>query len=314
MRRALITGGTGFLGRRLAKRLRGAGFEVTLTGRNHDQNRVAAEATGCPVFPSDVADPFATRDVFAETRPEIVIHAAASKYVDTAEANPMECVDVNVRGSQNVARAAIDLGARVVIGISTDKVAPPISNTYGLTKALMERVFSAMNGKTATKFACVRFGNLPWSTGSVFPIWSRMMERDGVIRSTGSGMTRLFTPVDEAVDLVLRAVTEIELVQGSILCRETKSGLIRDFLDVWIKRKGGSWVAVGPRPGERNYEHLFGESELPFTTRVSLDGLVHFVITPNRWSPDPVGTIVSSDTAPRFSEEEIWRIISGVPE
>jgi UDP-N-acetylglucosamine 4,6-dehydratase len=313
LKRALITGGTGFLGRQLAIRLRDRGLEVWLTGRNHDQNRSAAEVTGCRVLASDVANPFATRDVFAEAKPDLVVHAAASKYVDTAETNPMECIDVNVGGSQNVARAAIDSGAPIVIGISTDKVAPPVSNTYGLTKALMERAFSAMNGKTATKFACVRFGNLPWSTGSVFPIWSRMIAGDGVIKSTGARMTRLFTPLEDAVALVLRAVDEIETVQGSILCRNTKAGLIKDFLDVWTKRKGGTWIEVAPRPGERNYEHLFGEAELPYTTEMSFEGVSHFLITPNRRSADPVGTIVTSETAPRFSEEEIWRIISDAP-
>lgn len=294
--------------------MRASGLEVTLTGRNHDQNRAAAEATGCKVIPSDVASLLATRDAFAEVRPDLVIHAAASKYVDTAETNPMECIDVNVAGSQNVARAAIDVGASIVIGISTDKVAPPVSNTYGLTKALMERMFSAMNGKTATRFACVRFGNLPWSTGSAFPIWSRMMASDGIILSTGSHMTRLFTPVEEATDLVLTAVDNIESVQGAVLCRDMKSGLIRDFLEVWTRHKGGSWRPIPPRPGERDYEHLFGEAELPYTTRVVINGTLHFVIRPNHRSADPVGAIVSSETAPRFSEDEILRIISNVPE
>jgi len=301
LKRVLITGGTGFLGQKLAMRLRD-GFQVSLTGRNHDQNRLASEATGCRVFPSDVASLSATRDVFAETRPDLVIHAAASKYVDTAEIN-------NVGGSQNVARAAIDFGTQIVIGISTDKVAPPISNTYGLTKALMERVFCAMNGKTSTRFACVRFGNLPWSTGSAFPLWSRMMATDGVIKSTGPRMTRLFTPVEDAAALVMTAVDEIDAVQGAILCRDTKAGLIKDFLEVWTKRKGGTWVEVAARAGERNYEHLFGESEIPYTTQISYGEAVHYLVTPNRRSADPVRAIVSSETAPRFAEEEIWAII-----
>jgi FlaA1/EpsC-like NDP-sugar epimerase len=93
----------------------------------------------------------------------------------------MEAIDINVIGSQHVARVAMELGVETVIGISTDKASPPVRNTYALTKALMERMFCSLNGKTATKFVCVRFGNLAWSTGSVLPIWKRMIDQSGVI-------------------------------------------------------------------------------------------------------------------------------------
>ena len=309
----LITGGTGFLGRRLGKAFREAGYKTILTGRNHDQNRFAKDFSGCDVLPSDVANIEAVRDAFAEAKPDIVVHAAASKYVDTAEANPMECIDVNVTGSQNVARAAIAAGVETVVGISTDKSAPPVSNTYGLSKALMERVYCALNGKTKTKFVCVRFGNMPWSTGSVFPIWTRMIREDGVIKSTGSHMTRLFTLADEAVKLVTTAIDHIDEVQGDVLCRTMKAGLIKDFLDVWTERKGGSWVKIEPRPGERDYEHLIGEAELPYTTEIMLDGVRHYLITPNRLAQQPLTEIVSSVNAERFDEEEIWEIINTPP-
>jgi UDP-N-acetylglucosamine 4,6-dehydratase/5-epimerase len=313
-KKILITGGTGFLGRRLGKSFRENGDEVVLTGRNHDQNRFAKDFSGCEVLPSDVGNIESVRDVFAEFKPEIVIHAAASKYVDTAESNPMECLDVNVTGSQNVARVAVANNVKTLVGISTDKTAPPISNTYGLTKALMERVYCAMNGKTETKFVCVRFGNMPWSTGSVFPIWTRMSQNGGVIQSTGSHMTRLFTLADEAVKLVTTAINHIDEVQGDVLCRTMKAGLISDFLDVWTNRKGGSWVKIEPRPGERDYEHLIGEAELPYTTEILLDGVKHYLITPNRLAKNPMTEIVSSVNAERFNEDEIWEIINNPPQ
>jgi FlaA1/EpsC-like NDP-sugar epimerase len=305
----LITGGTGFLGKRLGKHFREGGHSVFLTGRNHDQNRTAAEFAGCTVVPSDVANIESLRDVFAEARPDIVIHAAASKYVDTAEANPMECLDVNVTGSQNVARVAIENRAEMVVGISTDKAAPPVANTYGLTKALMERVFAAMDSKTDTRFTSVRFGNMPWSTGSVFPIWQRMIDQDGLIRSTGPHMTRLFTPVDEAVAIVETAIDEIERVRGRILCRTMKAGLIGDFLRVWCERKGGRWEQVAARPGEREYEHLIGEAELPYTTETEFAGVMHYLIEPNVRAAKPLTEIVSSVKASRYTDDEIWEII-----
>src|SRR5207237_4492124 len=137
------------LRRNLAVALRDQ-FDIVLGGRNNKQNAYASEVTGCPVLPLDVVRSESVRDVCSETQPEVIIHAAATKFVDLAERQPMECVDVNVTGSQNVARVALEREVRAVIGISTDKAAPPVRNTYGLSKALMERLFCAGNGEPNT--------------------------------------------------------------------------------------------------------------------------------------------------------------------
>src|SRR5258705_307987 len=119
-----------------------------------------------------------------------------------------------------------------------------------------------MNGKTATRFACVRHGNIAWSTGSVFPLWKQMHDNTGVIGSTGPDMTRYFSKVDEAVDLVTTALQNIEQLQGCVVSRQMKSALIRDILDLWIREKGGRWEKIEGRPGERPHEYLIGEPEL----------------------------------------------------
>lgn len=165
----LITGGTGFLGRSLGIELQNE-HNVVLAGRNNKQNMMAHQETSCRVMPMGRHQHrVGQRDTCLEVRPHAVTHAAATKFVDLAEVMPMECVDVNVRGSQNVARVALEKGVETLIGISTDKTAPPVRNTYGLTKILMERMFCALNGKTDTRLACVR-GSVAWSTGSVLPI------------------------------------------------------------------------------------------------------------------------------------------------
>ncbi len=142
----LITGGTGFLGRRLALALKDQ-YRVVLTGRNNKQNMMAQTFTGCEALPMDVARIESIRDAFAEVRPTVVIHAAATKFVDLAERQPMECVDVNVLGSQNVARLALEFGVEKVIGISTDRAAPPVRNTLdGLTKAFLDGAGVLLDG------------------------------------------------------------------------------------------------------------------------------------------------------------------------
>src|SRR5437588_3917187 len=218
-RTALVTGGTGFLGQHLGLALK-EHYRVVLAGRNNRHKMDAQQFTGCTVLPIDVSNIESVRDVFSEVRPAVVIHAAATKYVDLSERQPMECIDINVYGSQNIARVCVERGVRSVIGMSTDKAAPPVGNTYGLTKALMERMFCAMNGKTpTTRFACVRHGNIAWSTGSVFPQWKQMHDTSGVIGSTGPDMTRYFSKVDEAVELVTTALENIDQLQGTVIAR-----------------------------------------------------------------------------------------------
>jgi len=262
----------------------------------------------------DVTNIESLRDVFAEVRPNLVVHAAATKYVEVSEKHPMECLDINVLGSQNVARVCIERGVEIVLGVSTDKAAPPVANTYGLTKALMERLFCAMNAKTEmTRFACVRQGNIAWSTGSVFPIWKRMHDSTGVIGSTGPDMTRYCSTGQEAVDLVIRAVDNIARIQGTVLSSEMRAVQIRDVLDLWTREKGGRWEKIEGRPGERPHEYLVGEPELPYTSTIEINGVCHYVITFNESRASPLPAALCSATAERLTEQETLDIINEPP-
>ena len=313
MKTILVTGGTGFLGRNLATALKNE-YRVVLTGRNNKQNNYAQQVTGCETLPMDVVNIEAVRDIFTETKPDIVIHAAATKFVDLAEKQPMECVDVNVIGSQNVARVAVEKNVEKVLGISTDKAAPPVRNTYGLSKALMERMFSSMNGKTDTKFACVRYGNVAWSTGSVLPIWKHMHETTGVIRSTGPEMRRFFFTVEEAVKLVTTALAEMDTIQGKVLSRYMKAAQIEDLLDVWIESKGGSWEKMEGRPGEREDEFLIGDIELPYSREITYDDVKHYLISFNEKCAEPLPFGLASSNTERLSRHEMLFLIDGVKE
>lgn len=312
MKTILITGGTGFLGRRLALSLKDK-YRVILGGRNNKQNLFAQKFSGCEVVPLDVANIESVRDVFNEYKPHIVIHAAATKFVDLSEKFPMECVDVNVIGSQNIARIAVDKNTEIVIGISTDKASPPVRNTYGLSKALMERLFCSMNGKSSTKFTCVRYGNVAWSTGSVLPIWKKMHEETGVIGTTGPEMRRFFFTVDEAVNLVLTALEKIDETQGKVLSRKMKAAQIDEILTVWTQLKGGRYEKIEGRPGERDDEFLIGELELPYTRELVYGTITHYLISFNEKVSHPISVGLSSSNTDRLSKEEIADLISNPP-
>ncbi len=312
MKTILVTGGTGFLGRALGLKLKGE-HRIFLTGRNNKQNAFAQQVTGCEVLPMDVTNIESVRDVFIEVKPDVVIHAAATKFVDLAELQPMECVDVNVTGSQNVIRVALEKGVAGLVGISTDKAAPPVRNTYGLSKAMMERMLCSMNGKGDTRCVAVRYGNVAWSTGSVLPIWNAMHQRTGVIGTTGPDMTRFFFTVDEAVALVIMAMNRMEEFQGKVLSRAMKSSLIRNLLETWVTEKGGRWEAIAGRPGERNQEFLIGDLELPYTREVKIEGVLHYVISFNEKATRALPGVICSDTAERLSRDEMASLILNPP-
>ena len=309
----LVTGGNGFLGKRLGLELRKLGHQVTLASRNNKQNFLAKEFSGCNVLPMDVSSIESVRDAVIQEMPDVIIHAAATKFVDLAEKQPMETIDINVTGYQNVARIAIERGVKLVIGISTDKSSPPVRNIYGMTKSLMERLFSLMEGKSDTHFVSVRYGNVAWSTGSVLGIWKKMLKKQGFIGTTGPEMFRYFFTVDEAVSLVLTALKNESELHGKVLSRYMKAAQLEDIIRVWTKQEGATYEKIEGRPGERLEEFLIGESELEYTEERIYDGIRHYVLSFNEKSENPLTEVLSSRTAEKLSDDEIRAIINNPP-
>ena len=312
MNRILITGGNGFLGQNLALKLKNK-YDVFLGSRNNKNNFKAQNNTKCNVLPLDVSNINSVRDVISEIKPNIVIHAAATKFVDLSEKYPMETVDINVVGSQNVCRVSIENNVDHVIGISTDKAAPPIRNIYGMSKGLMEKLFCLMNDKSQTKFSCVRYGNVAWSTGSVLTIWKRMFDETKVIGTTGPEMRRFIFTIDDAVSLVECAINNKETTSGKILSKKMKSAQMKDVLDAWVNHFGGKWEKIDGRPGERQDEFLIGEAELPFCEEILLNGESYFLLNQNTKVSNPVKNIFSSANSERLSEKELLNILTNKP-
>lgn len=313
MKRILITGGSGFLGRHLAQKL-SKDHNVLLGSRNNGNNMLAEIKTGCTVVPLDITNEKSIRDILNEFRPDTIIHAAATKFVDISEKNPFECIDVNVVGSQNIARQAIECGIENVVGISTDKAAPPVGNIYGHSKAMMERLFSALSGRTKTKFVCTRFGNIAWSTGSVFPIWERMSQVEKKIGTTGPHMRRFFFTVYDAADLVITCMNRIEEFQGGILSLKMKSAQIEDILKVWSEHYNIPYEKIGERPGDKLDEVLIGKIEIPHVKQVEIDGKEYYFINFYQKYQNDLTDEVSSFNAERLNKEELLELIIKKPE
>ena len=156
------------------------------------------------------------REVLAPTGLRSIFHAAAYKHVAMMEMNPVEAVRNNSLATRVIARAAGDLGVETFVLISTDKAVAP-ATVMGASKALAEWAIEAEAAATRRRrYATVRFGNVLGSSGSIVPIFRRQIETGGPVTVTDPRMTRYFMTIPEAVQLVIRSGSLVDVQRGGV--------------------------------------------------------------------------------------------------
>ncbi len=209
---------------------------------------------------------------------DIVIHAAAFKYVPQAEINPWVASKVNIDGSRNVIAAACGAKVDKVIGISTDKACQPV-NVYGMTKLVMERLFLQANTWGGTKFNIVRYGNVVASTGSVIPIFRDQIRTNRELLITDPAMTRFWLSIRQAVELIAEATGAGPAILGGIdygviVVPRCSATSVEDVAKACVILEDGSLLATAPaktdsivfrttgtRFGEKKHEELLTTME-----------------------------------------------------
>ena len=229
--------------------------------------RALAEAVGITVTTrlGSVLDGRRVAEVLAETRAEIVIHAAAYKHVPLVEQNELEGARNNVLGTQIVADAAGAAGVERFILISTDKAVRP-TNIMGATKRLAELVVQDLQTRSQyTKFSMVRFGNVLGSSGSVLPLFEQQIRRGGPVTVTHPEVTRFFMTIPEAARLVLLAgayatggdVFVLDMGEPKKIIDIARRMIELSGRTVLEDGEGDIEIAItGLRPGEKLYEEL----------------------------------------------------------
>ena len=203
--------------------------------------------------------------VFSETMPEVVFHAAAYKHVPMVEQNPAEAVLCNVLGSMNMATASREHGVHNFVMISSDKAVNP-TNVMGTTKRVAEKFIQALSEGSKTKFSTVRFGNVLGSNGSVIPIFMEQIRAGGPLTITHPEITRFFMTIPEASQLVLQSACFGE--GGEIFVLDMGEPVrIVELAEELVRLSGLTphtdieFVYTGLRPGEKLYEELFFQGE-----------------------------------------------------
>jgi UDP-N-acetylglucosamine 4,6-dehydratase len=273
----LLTGGTGSFGKRfveiaLAKH---SPKRIIVFSRDelkqHDM-QLAYRDPRLSFFIGDVRDKERLARAF-KADVDIVVHAAAMKQVPACEYNPFEAIKTNVLGAQNIIDAAIDCGVPRVLALSTDKAVNPV-NLYGASKLAAEKLFvqgNAYAGGKGTSFACVRYGNVVGSRGSVIPLFQEQ-KRFGRVTLTDDRMTRFWLTLEQGVGFVLSALNRMQ--GGEVFVPRIPSMSMVDLAKTIAP--GCEIVVTGIRPGEKLHEVLISSDEARHT--LALDDM--YVIEP----------------------------------
>ncbi len=316
----LITGGTGSFGKKFVEIVLAEYSPKRLVVfsrdelKQHEMRQRFPDSGSSPVryFVGDVRDRDRLMRAFHGV--DVVVHAAALKQVPACEYNPFEAVQTNIMGAKNVIDAAIDSGVSRVLALSTDKAVNPV-NLYGATKLVAEKLFiqgNAYAGGRGARFACVRYGNVIGSRGSVVPLFVEQ-RKSGRLTLTHPEMTRFWITLEQGVRFVIRG---IELMRGGeIFVPKLPASSIRQLAE--IIGPDCRVEVTGIRPGEKLHEVLIADGEA--RNAVELDHA--YVVLPqfSWWDGDgahqgrklPADFFYSSDRARRLTEEEIRQLISG---
>ena len=269
-RTVLITGAGGSIGSEMCRQVcefapkRLILVEQAETPLFDIQNELLKKYPEVPLLPRicDIYDRDRVMATWDETRPDVVVHAAAHKHVPLMEWNPCEAIKNNILGSKNVADASCRFDVAEFVTISTDKAVNP-SSVMGCSKRIAEIYTQSLNGRDGcvTQFKAVRFGNVLGSAGSVVPTFRRQIAAGGPVTVTHPEMTRYFMTIPEAAQLVLEAAATGAGGQIFLLDMGEPvkiSDLARQMIVLSGFRPGEDIdiVYTGIRPGEKLFEEL----------------------------------------------------------
>ena len=258
----VLTGGTGSFGRRFTETLlkKHKPNAVRIFSRDelkqHEMQKEFKNDERLRFFLGDVRD--RDRLLRAVAGADVIVHAASLKQVPACEYNPLEAIKTNIIGGANIVDAAIDRGVPRVLALSTDKAVNPV-NLYGATKLCAEKLFVQGNsyaGAGETRFACVRYGNVVGSRGSVVPLF-REQAKTGELTLTDERMTRFWITLEQGVEFVLSCTERMK--GGEVFVPKIPSMRINDLAEAVAP--GVKRTYVGIRPGEKLHEALLTEDE-----------------------------------------------------
>lgn len=262
----LITGGTGSFGHAVLRRFLNTDIkEIRIISRDEkkqDDMRKELNNDKVKFFIGDVRQYDSVDNAMLGV--DYVFHAAALKQVPSCEFFPMEAVNTNIGGTNNVLKSAIKNKVKKVICLSTDKAVYPI-NAMGISKAMMEKVMIAASRNVSsdeTVICGTRYGNVMASRGSVIPLFISQIMSGEPLTITDPNMTRYLMTLEDAVELVLYAFKNGQ--PGDIFVQKAPASTIEDLAKAIkeLLHADNDIRIIGTRHGEKLYETLLTKEEM----------------------------------------------------
>lgn len=263
----LITGGTGSFGLAVVNRfLESEIAEIRIFSRDEKKQEDIRRKYNSPKLKFYLGD---VRDfgsiLHAARGADYIFHAAALKQVPSCEFYPLQAVQTNILGTENVLEAGVQSGVEKIVCLSTDKAVYPI-NAMGISKALMEKVVVAKSRVISggdTVVCSTRYGNVMASRGSVIPLFIDQIMSSKPLTITDPGMTRFMMTLESAVDLVLFAFKNGE--NGDLFVQKAPAASISTLANALVELMGVPDHAIsliGTRHGEKRFEALLSREEM----------------------------------------------------
>jgi UDP-N-acetylglucosamine 4,6-dehydratase len=264
----LITGGTGSFGNAVLQHFINTDIgEIRIFSRDEKKQedmRIDLKSDKLNFIIGDVRDYSSINNAMRGV--DFVFQAAALKQVPSCEFYPMQAVQTNILGSENVLEAAAANNVSRVVVLSTDKAVYPI-NTMGMSKAIMEKlaISKARDPRMQQNngvICATRYGNVMASRGSIIPLFIKQIKEGKPLTITEPEMTRFMMSLKDSVNLVLFAFENAE--PGDIFVQKSPAATILTLATALKEMFNASNEIniIGSRHGEKMYETLCGKEEM----------------------------------------------------
>lgn len=264
----LITGGTGSFGNAMLKGFLNSDLkEIRIFSRDEKKQedmRIEYKNSKLNFVIGDIRD-FDTINR-AMDGVDFVFHAAALKQVPSCEFYPMQAVQTNILGAENVLEAAARNKVKRMVVLSTDKAVYPI-NAMGMSKAIMEKITIAKARDNRVSevnaiYTATRYGNVMCSRGSIIPLFIKQIKEGNPLTITNPKMTRFMMSLSDSVDLVMYAFANGN--PGDIFVQKSPAATIEALAQALkeLFNADNEIVIIGERHAEKKYETLCSKEEM----------------------------------------------------
>ena len=171
MSKIMVTGGAGFIGSAVIKKMQKEGHEIFVIDNLSFGKRKFISVADDHFFETDILDKAAVYDIIGRVRPDIVIHLAAVHFIPYCNQHPYESSNINITGTMNLLDAVTKYPVKQFFFASTAAVYPisdaavnethPLGpmDIYGLSKLVGEHLCNEFHMQTKTPVIVCRFFN-----------------------------------------------------------------------------------------------------------------------------------------------------------